>query len=201
MIPLVLASASPRRKFLLESLGANVEVRPTDADEISKGIPEEVVLTNAILKRNLAIEQSAQPEVIITADTIVVLDNAILGKPRDLTEAKTMLESLSGKTHQVITGVAVANMFTHEISQGLETTEVTFCPLTPEQIDQFIFIVNPLDRAGGYTIDGPGTLIVEGYSGCYQNVLGLPMVRLNRLLKEVSIQLEDYIQADGARFL
>jgi septum formation protein len=172
-----------------------------DANEISKGIPEEVVLANAVMKRNLAIDQSSGPEIIIAADTIVVLGSTILGKPRDLDEAKTMLESLSGRSHQVITGVAVANTSNHDVAQGLETTEVTFCSLTSNQIDRFIEIVHPLDRAGGYTIDGPGTLIVEGYRGCYQNVLGLPMVRLMRLLQDVSVELEDYIQADRAQFL
>jgi len=200
-MPLVLASASPRRKALLESLGAKIHVLPVDADEISEGIPEAVVLTNAIMKRNLAAERCGEGEVIVAADTIVVINQTILGKPRDLDEAKTMLESLSGKTHQVITGVAVANTSNHELAEGFETTDVTFCELSSQQIDQFIEIVNPLDRAGAYTIDGPGTLMVKGYSGCYQNVLGLPMVKLNLLLQKVSVELEDYVQAEGAQFL
>jgi septum formation protein len=201
LIPLVLASASPRRKALLEALGATVEIRPIDANEISEGTPEDVVLTNAVMKRDTALVRSDQPEVIIAADTIVVLDDAILGKPRDVEEGRSMLTALSDRTHQVITGVAVSNTATQEKAEGIEITEVTFCPLTSAQIDQFIEVVNPLDRAGGYTIDGPGTLIVERYSGCYQNVLGLPMVRLNRLLQKVSVRLEDHIQADRARFL
>ena len=201
MIPLVLASASPRRKALLEALGAAVDIRPMDAPEISQGVPEEVVLANAVMKRDMALEQSDETEIIIAADTIVVLDDRILGKPKHLDEARDMLESLSGRTHAVITGVAVANASTGEVAQGIETTGVTFCSLSRDQIERFIEIVNPLDRAGGYTIDGPGTLIVEGFSGCYQNVLGLPMVRLHRLLRDVSVDLEQYVVGERAQFL
>ncbi len=201
MKPIVLASQSPRRRALLEALGAEVEVRVSQAEEIDRGAPDHVVLTNAIAKRDVVARLSEASELIIAADTIVVLDDSILGKPADLTEARRMLFRLSGRTHQVLTGVAVIDTETGQTAQGVETTRVTFCELTSGEIDRFVEAVNPVDRAGAYTVDGPGSLLVSRYDGCYQNVLGLPLVRLNTLLQTLGEDLFLRVNADRARFL
>ena len=197
----VLASQSPRRKALLEALGLDVEVRVSSAEEIMVGEPRQVVLTNAAAKRDEVAAASDAPEIIVAADTIVVLGETIQGKPADSDEARDMLSALSGKTHRVMTGVAVVDTDSGRSAEDVETTEVTFCSLTPEEIDTFIEAVNPVDRAGAYTVDGPGSLLVERYAGCYQNVLGLPMVCLNRLFKEIGDDLFRHIDKEKARFL
>ena len=138
---------------------------------------------------------------VIGADTIVVLEGQIMGKPADLDEALAMLTRLSGKTHEVLTGVAVINTETGGKVAGVERTEVTFRALTEDHIARFVDAVRPLDRAGAYTVDGPGSLLVTRYDGCYQNVLGLPIVLLDTLLAELGDGLFDRMRADAARFL
>ena len=198
---IVLASGSPRRKALLEDLGLDIEVRVSDAEEIDSGSPEAVVLHNAVLKCEAVIEHAAEHEVIIAADTIVVLEDQILGKPKTLDEAKSMLRSLSGNTHRVMTGVAVRGEANQPLATGVEITEVTFCSLSKEDIDIFVETVRPLDRAGAYTVDGPGSLLVAGYHGCYYNVLGLPLVRLQTMLHQFSIDLFEQMNPNKTRFL
>lgn len=198
---IVLASGSPRRKALLEDLGLTIEVRVSDAEEIGAGTPEDVVLHNARLKCEAVAQHAADHEVIIAADTIVVLEDQILGKPKTLDEAKSMLRSLSGNTHRVMTGVAVRGEAKQPLATGVEITEVTFCPLNPKDINIFVETVRPLDRAGAYTVDGPGSLLVAGYHGCYYNVLGLPLVRLQALLHPFDIDLFQRMNPDKTRFL
>lgn len=201
MIPVVLASASPRRKALLEALGIPIEVRPSHAQELVDGDPEAVAVDNAVIKRDAAAALLTEPALVIAADTVVVLEDRLLGKPCDHAEARAMLADLSGRTHRVITGVAVVDTDSGRQAAGIETTRVTFRTLTPRQIERFVEAVNPLDRAGAYTVDGPGTLIVERYDGCYQNVLGLPIPRLEALLEEVGDSLFERMDARSARFL
>ncbi len=201
MIPIVLASASPRRRALLEALGIDLAVQPSDAPESLDGIPRDVALHNAVDKRDAVSRRLSQPAMVIGADTIVVLEGQILGKPADLDEARSMLGRLSGRTHEVLTGVAIVNTETGGKAEGLERTEVTFCTLREKDIARFVEAVRPLDRAGAYTVDGPGSLLVARYDGCYQNVLGLPIVLLDTLLAELGDGLFDRMRADSARFL
>ena len=201
MIPAVLASASPRRRALLEALGIEVDVQPSAIDETLDGAPAEVALNNALAKRDDIARKLNGPAIVIAADTIVVLQNEIMGKPSDLNEARRMLARLSGDTHEVLTGVAVANTQSGQQADGLETTSVTFRALSPEDIDRFVETVRPLDRAGAYTVDGPGTLLVTRYEGCYQNVLGLPIVLLDSLLRQVGDGLSARVRGDKTRFL
>jgi septum formation protein len=112
-----------------------------------------------------------------------------------------MLRLLSGKTHQVLTGLALIDTETGQTVEDFETTDVTFRDLSDDEIDHFVHIVEPLDRAGSYTVDGPGSLIVAGYRGCYQNVLGLPMVRLYGLMGKLGVDLFAAMDKEGARFL
>ena len=200
-LPIVLASASPRRLALLEALGMCIEVRPSAAEETLEGDPAEAATRNAAAKRDEVTETLDAPALVIAADTVVVIGDCVLGKPRDLEDARAMLRSLSGATHSVITGVAVIDTDSRKSASGHETTEVTFGDLTDAEIDCFVSAVKPVDRAGAYTVDGPGSLLVARYNGCYQNVLGLPMVRLNTLLRTLGHDLFDYIDPTRARFL
>jgi len=201
VIPIVLASASPRRRALLEALGIEVSIQPSAVEETLDGAPAEVALNNALAKRDDIARKLSEPAIVIAADTIVVLEEEIMGKPHDLDEARAMLARLSGNTHEVLTGLAVANTHSGQEASGLERTAVTFRDLSPRDIDGFVETVRPLDRAGAYTVDGPGTLLVTRYEGCYQNVLGLPIVRLDALLREVGDGLSARVRGEKARFL
>lgn len=201
MIPIVLASGSPRRRALIEALGIEVEVCVSDVEEVLEGDPGEVVLDNARRKRDDVARHIKDRSLVIAADTVVVLGAHILGKPADLDEARAMLRRLSGKTHEVVTGVAIVDTGSRRTAEGIEITRVTFRDLDPEDLDRFVEAVRPLDRAGAYTVDGPGSLLVARYDGCYQNVLGLPMVRLDMLLRELGDSLFARVHPQRARFL
>lgn len=202
MRPLVLASGSPRRQSLLSALGVDFRVITSGAHEPNTGdSPSEIVIQNAAIKRDDVAAHLSEPAIVIAADTLVFYEEHVLPKPVDLEDARRMLRLLSGKTHQVLTGLALIDTVTGKTAEGAETTDVTFRELSDDEIDHFVHIVEPLDRAGAYTVDGPGSLIVAGYRGCYQNVLGLPMVRLYGLLGELGVDLFAAMDKDGAKFL
>lgn len=199
---LVLASASPRRRALLEALGLTIEVIPSAANEHFNGTPVEMVVSNATAKRDdVAAGMGNPPAIVIAADTLVFLGDEPLGKPASLEEARAMLRRLSGRTHEVMTGVALIDTSTGQTASGHEVTGVHFRNLTDDAIDHFVHAVRPLDRAGAYTVDGPGTLLVDRYEGCYQNVLGLPIVRLDSLLRTIGHDLFTWMDAERAQFL
>ena len=197
----ILASASPRRKALLEALGLDIEVWPADVAERSDGAPRELVIANARLKRDAVAQRAPAAACVIAADTVVTHGGRVLGKPRDMDEARRMLAALSGKTHRVYTGLAVTDTGQRRSAETHEVTEVTFRPLSEAMIETFVEAVQPFDRAGAYTVDGPGSLLVERYSGCYQNVLGLPLVRLDRLLESIGLSLFSCVDSQRATFL
>lgn len=202
MRPLILASGSPRRQSLLGSLGVEFRVITSNAHEPNTGdTPSEIVIQNAIIKRDDVAATTSEPAIIIAADTLVFYEEHVLPKPVDFDDARRMLRLLSGKTHQVLTGLALVDTETGQTVEGAETTDVTFRDLSDDEIEHFVHIVEPLDRAGAYTVDGPGTLIVASYRGCYQNVLGLPMVRLYGLMGELGVDLFAAMDKEGARFL
>jgi septum formation protein len=202
MMPLVLASASPRRVALLKALGLELQVIPSDAEETLEGpSPTEVVLANAKLKCEAVAKGLDRPAIVIGADTVVVVENRVLGKPVDEAEARTMLSELSGKTHDVLTGIALVKVDSGECASAVERTGVTFRTLSPDDIDCFVQAVMPLDRAGAYTVDGPGSLLVAHYNGCYHNVLGLPIILLDNMLREIGDGLFGRMDASRARFL
>lgn len=202
MTRIVLASASPRRKALLAALGIDFEVLPSTVHEIDEGdSPVETVVANARRKRDDVASRAGGPAVVIAADTLVFLDDRVLSKPRDLEEARAMLRRLSGRTHHVVTGVAVIDTGSGRAAEGSETSQVTFRALSDEEIGHFVHAVRPIDRAGAYTVDGPGSLLVERYEGCFQNVLGLPIVRLDQLLREVGYNLFDLMDGEKSVFL
>lgn len=197
----MLASASPRRRALLSDLGVVFDVMVSDADESFEGEPACMVVGNARAKCDDVAGRLGEPAVVVGADTLVFLGDRPLGKPRDAAEARRMLADLSGVTHQVITGVSVVDTESGKTVDGSEVTDVTFRELTEEEIARFVEIVNPVDRAGAYTVDGPGSLLVARYDGCYQNVLGLPIVRLDCLLRSIGHSLFEWMKPERCRFL
>jgi septum formation protein len=199
---IILASQSPRRRALLAALGVHFLVIPSGAEEIDHGAaPAQIVINNARAKRDDIAARGGDPAIIIAADTLVFLGGEVLSKPKDRAEAIEMLRRLSGNTHQVVTGIAVANTATGKHIEGSETTGVSFRPLSTSEIERFVDIVNPLDRAGAYTVDGPGSLLVARYDGCYYNVLGLPIVKLDNLLRGVGFDLFAAIRPEHTTFL
>jgi len=198
---IVLASASPRRQALLAALGLAFEVIVSDAREIFEGTPADIVVVNARAKRDDVVRWLDAPALVIAADTLVFLGEHVLGKPADSAEACAMLSRLSGNTHQVLTGISILDTHTGKSAEGFESTDVTFRALTHAEIQRFVHSVNPVDRAGAYTVDGPGSLLVARYAGCYQNVLGLPIVRLDLLLREIGYSLFDLMDPSRCTFL
>lgn len=182
----ILASKSPRRQELLRYITEDFTVMASDADEtLPEGIsPEDAAAFLARLKGEAVFKTQPQ-STVISADTIVVLDGRILGKPHSEKEAFEMLSSLSGRTHQVFTGVFVRSNNT-KIS-FTEKTEVTFCELSKDEITKYIESREPFDKAGGYGIQGKGCTLVSGINGDYYNVMGLPVARLYGIMKESSL--------------
>ena len=181
----VLASSSPRRRELLTLAGIPHEVVPADIDE--RYVPGEDPLAHAErLAREKASTIRADGAVVIGADTIVVVDADVLGKPRDDADAARMLRRLSGRGHVVMTAVAVA--FSGRVESAVEQVEVTFHPLTDEDIAGYIATREPMDKAGAYGIQGFGATIVARVDGDYFAVMGLPPQRLVRLLTRVGLR-------------
>lgn len=198
---LVLASGSPRRKALLSALGLHFDVLVSGAEEHFNGTPGEMVISNARAKRDDVAARLDRPAVAIAADTLVFVDEHVLGKPADLDEARAMIRRLAGRSHEVRTGLAVIDTETGLAAEGEEVTAVTFRPLSDDEITAFVEAVRPTDRAGAYTVDGPGSLLVAAYTGCFYNVLGLPIIRLDLLLRPLGLSLFHLMNAERALFL
>lgn len=181
---IILASASPRRKELLEMIGLPFTVVPSQVEEppFTGGAPEEYALALAMAKGEEVAGQVPEG-LVIAADTIVVVDEMVLGKPATTEEARRMLRLLSGRTHVVITGVVVREVQTGRTASRAAKTLVTFRPLSSEEIDRYVATGEPMDKAGAYGIQGRGALLVERIEGCYFNVVGLPLVMLGELLQ------------------
>ena len=180
---IVLASASPRRRELLQTAGVEFTVCVSDAEErIPPGTsPHEAVMLLAKQKA-LAVAKDRPNDLVIGADTVVVYDGAILGKPADEADAARMLRMLSGRTHTVYTGVCLVSAGSAETF--FEQTQVTFYPLTDDEIAAYIATGEPMDKAGAYGIQGRGCTLVRGICGDYFNVVGLPVAALCRRLKQ-----------------
>ncbi len=181
--PLILASASPRRAELLKLLPVKFRVLPGHADEVAHEhlTPLEVCQLNAHRKAR-AVAKQIPDALILAADTLVFLDNEILGKPRNLAEARRMLARLQGRHHQVVTGVCLMHLRRHRERIFAVSTDVLFHPLNARQICDYLAGINPLDKAGAYAIQERGELIISEISGSYSNVVGLPVELLREEL-------------------
>jgi septum formation protein len=202
---LVLASASPRRAELLASIGVRFDTRPPHVDE--SALPDEPAHDYAVrVARAKATAAFTRGAVVIGADTTVVVDDDILGKPADERDARTMLARLAGRAHEVMTGVVVAA----DASPGaidvllggrkgpwlvetVTTTTVWMADLTPAEIDWYVATGEPLDKAGAYGIQGIGGMFVQYLHGSYQNVVGLPLADVDDLLAELGHRLLDWV--------
>lgn len=186
-LPIILASASPRRKKLLEQINLKFKTVSVDLDErqLPNEKPFRMVKRLAEEKLQLAL-QKIQNGIIITADTIVVLDGKIIGKPKDEIDAVKILKKLSGRKHTVYTGFALFNTSTNKKIISYEKTFVQFRKLTNEEISLYVGSGSPMDKAGAYGIqDDFGAVFIQAINGCYYNVVGLPLSRVYHALNEV----------------
>ncbi|GBF09992.1 MULTISPECIES: Maf family protein [Tepidibacillus] len=190
MEKIILASSSPRRREILELIGISFLVHPSDVDESynESNSPEDIVKQLATRKA-MDIASYYQEGIIIGADTIVVLDGQILGKPKDEEDAFQMLNRLQGRSHQVFSGVAVVDAKTREVKASYQMTKVYMDPLSEEEIRLYIATKEPMDKAGSYGIQGFGAIFIEKIEGDYFNVVGLPVALLSTLLKDFGIQI------------
>ena len=185
---LILASGSPRRRELLTGLGVRFTVRAVDLDETPGDgePPEETVLR---LAREKAAAQAHPGELVLAADTVVVIDGQLLGKPRDPEDARRMLAMIAGREHTVLTGVALEDPGRDRRTAALERSRVRMASLTPEEIEWYVATGEPLDKAGSYAVQGIGALFVEEVYGNYTNVVGLPLPLTYRLFREMGWEL------------
>ena len=190
MKKIILASASPRRKELLEKIGLKFEVEPGDCQEIvDKDLEPREMVRKLSREKAEAVARKHRNVVVIAADTVVLMGDKILGKPHNQAEAKKMLRSLSGKSHVVITGFTIIDTAKRRILSKAVETKVYIRELNPEEIDCYVKSGEPLDKAGGYGIQGLGSVIVEEIEGDYFNVVGLPLSVLSESLKEFGIDV------------
>lgn len=193
----ILASASPRRREILEQLGLDFDiiVSTTDEEKIDKNLPinlyvEELAMAKASSAAGLCVAQNRKSGLIIAADTIVYCDGKILGKPKDRDDAFNMLNKLSGRTHEVLTGICVMRLKDGFSVAAYEKTNVHFKPLSPVKIWRYIDSGEPMDKAGAYGIQGLGAMLVEKIEGDYFNVVGLPVSKLVSVLeKEFGVEI------------
>ena len=185
----ILASKSPRRREILQNLGVRFEIVTADTDESSTLTDPQRLVEELSLRKGLAVRDALRAEgrdlsktVIIASDTVVALDGKILGKPRDTDDASRMLHMLSGRRHDVISGIALIGDGKSAVSH--EMTHVRFAPLTEENIAFYLRSGEPYDKAGAYAIQGLASMWIEGIEGCYFNVVGLPVHKMCTLYQE-----------------
>ncbi len=189
-VKLVLASGSPRRIELLKMLGCKFRIIPSKVEEkINPQLSPIQNIKRLSRLKALDVALKVSEGIVIAADTDVVLNGEILGKPKNKKEAREMLKKLSGKEHQVITGLAVVDAKTKKLLQDVVITKVKFRKLSDALIDKYIATGETLDKAGAYGIQGKGALLVESIRGDYFNVVGLPLNTLNQLLEKFGVSL------------
>ena len=184
---LILASASPRRAEILRAAGYHFSVLSSAIDETPypDESPQDLVQRLANAKADLAAARAVGPAILIAADTEVALDGHIFGKPRSSDDARQMLTKLSGRTHAVLTGVCLIRLPDAERISFAEATSVTFAPLSDEEITHYLATGEPNDKAGAYAIQGYAARYIPRIEGCYFNVVGLPLARLQQALTEL----------------
>jgi septum formation protein len=184
---LILASASPRRAEILRDAGVSFTVVSSAVDETPypEEAPQALVQRLADAKADLVAARAVGPAIVIAADTVVVLDGQVLGKPRSTDDARHMLEQLSGRTHSVHTGVSLIRLPDAGRLQFVETTLVHFSRLTADEISKYLATEEPYDKAGAYAIQGRAGRFIPRIEGCYYNVVGLPLEHLLAALREL----------------
>ena len=184
----ILASASPRRKELLGELIEFFEVLPSNAEEIltHPAGPLALVMENARLKGS-SVARKYPDRWVLGADTLVWIDDEVLGKPKEMEEARTMLRGLAGRTHSVSTGLCLSRLCVEYQETRVETSEVTFRAFDDSVIEAYFGEVDPLDKAGGYAIQTRPDLIIDDFTGSHSNVIGLPLELLGSWLTELGI--------------
>jgi septum formation protein len=177
---LILASSSPRRAEILANAGLPFSVLSSAVDESPYPGESPVTLVQrlASAKADLVTARAVGPAIVLAADTVVVLDDKILGKPNSLEDARHMLQQLSGRTHSVLTGVALVRLPDGERRQFTESTLVHFRPITDEELSSYLATEEPYDKAGAYAIQGRAGRYIPRIEGCYFNVVGLPLSRV-----------------------
>ena len=183
VLPLILASGSPRRRELLDLMGLTYTVETPDVDESFSGRPSETVMEIS-RRKAAAVAARHSDSIIIAADTLVFADGA-LGKPHTPERAKEMLRSLAGNWHHVYTGITAINTRSGRILRNVDKTRVHLVPMTEQEIDAYVATGEPLDKAGAYGIQGMGGMFVDRIDGSYSNVVGLPMSMLRIMLAQV----------------
>ncbi|HIQ73692.1 MAG TPA: septum formation protein Maf [Candidatus Cottocaccamicrobium excrementipullorum] len=186
-VPFILASASPRRKQLMEQIGLKPEIMPSFAEEkVESTDPRQVVLSLSAQKAEETASRTEGPAVVIGADTVVAAEGRILGKPGSFQEAEEMLTLLQDNVHEVYTGVTVIWKGEQEKRISFaEETRVKVYPMSKEEIRAYIATKDPMDKAGAYGIQGPFAAYIQGIKGDYNNVVGLPVGRLYQELKRL----------------
>lgn len=189
MTELILASASPRRQAMIRLFGLPVQLWPADVDEESVQHPDPAVnvVQTAWLKADMVAAQAPAGAVIIAADTTVALDGRMLNKPADVAEARTMLQQLRGRSHQVHTGIVVLNTADGQWVEDVATVDVPMRPYSDAEMEAYLLTGDPLDKAGAYAIQHPEFRPVNSLSGCYAGVVGLPLCHLARALRRVGV--------------
>jgi len=183
---LVLASASPRRQELLRNAGVIFEVQPSDIlEDLLQGEKAKACAERLAREKALAIAQKRPNDPVLGADTVVVIDNQILNKPVDAPDAIRMLRLLSGRTHQVITGVCLA--LNAHLSVSSETTSVTMTEISEKEINDYVATGEPMDKAGAYAIQGIASRWIPRIEGDYSNVVGLPVALVHRMLRQAGV--------------
>lgn len=202
---IILASASPRRREILQQFHIDFEIRSADIDEtLQEGLPAHINAMRLAFRKGQFVyeqEKTKREILVISADTIVYTEGKILGKPKDRDEARQMIQSLSGRMHEVITGYALFGQKLRYLHY--ESTKVRFRSLSADEIEEYIQTKEPYDKAGGYGIQGLGGLLADRIEGDYANVVGLPIAKIYEVLRRrYGLNLMDYStgeESDGLR--
>lgn len=183
----VLASASPRRRELLGRIVADFVVEPADIDERLDGPPTPDAVARLALRKARAVAAGRRRDVVVGADTVVVVDGEALGKPRDAADARAMLRRLRGRHHDVITGVGVVDAASAREAADAAVSRVLMADYADDVIEAYVATGEPFDKAGAYAIQGAGGRLVAGWEGSFSNIVGLPLEPTRRLLEAFGV--------------
>ena len=190
MKKIILASTSPRRKEILEKVNLKFEIKESFyKEDLNLKMPPKKLVEYLSLGKAKAVEKECKEGIIIAADTIVVYKQKVLGKPFTEEKAKEMLTFLSGKKHEIITGVTIINKYTDTYISFHDSTKVIMKKLNSQTIDNYIATKEPLDKAGGYALQGIGSVLIEKIEGNFFNAMGLPVNKLYEELKKMGVDI------------